>query len=184
MLRLTTYRFDIVPLCARGSTFAALGAEAHMQIQRILVPVDYSACSHTSLRCAAYLAEKLQAVLDVVHVWDRPSYVSDVVLTRHEPLSGKSLITMIEENAKRDLEDFLKKAAVPAAGAGRLLTGDPATALLHELKPGNHQLVVVGSHGRTGLAHALLGSVAAKLVRLSPVPVLTVPDEAAKDLRR
>ena len=46
---------------------------------------------------------------------------------------------------------------------------------MHKLKQGAHDLIVVGTHGRTGLAHLLLGSVAEKLVRLSPVPVLTVP---------
>jgi nucleotide-binding universal stress UspA family protein len=65
-----------------------------------------------------------------------------------------------------------------------LLSGDPASALLHELKAGHHELVVVGTHGRTGLAHALLGSVAEKLTRLAHVPVLVVPDEAAQNLRR
>jgi len=66
---------------------------------------------------------------------------------------------------------------------GHLLTGDPASALLHELKREKRDMVVVGTHGRTGLAHVLLGSVAEKLVRLSAVPVLTVPDDAAQGLR-
>jgi universal stress protein A len=156
-----------------------------MKIQRILVPVDYSPCSRTSLRAAAALAKSLDASLDIVHVWDRPSYVSDVVMTTSDPLSGKSLIALIQQNAQRDLDEFLRSADVasPAPLIGRLLSGDPASSLLHELKQGNYDLVVVGSHGRTGLSHVLLGSVAEKLVRLSPVPVLTVPDEASQKLR-
>ena len=156
-----------------------------MQIQRILVPVDYSSCSRAALRLAAALAQRFQASLDVVHVWDRPSYVSDVVMTRTEPISGKSLIRMIQENAQRDLDEFLSTADLPTGTviAGRLLSGDPASALVQELKPEKCDLVVIGTHGRTGLAHVLLGSVAEKLLRLSPVPVLTVPDESAKKLR-
>ena len=156
-----------------------------MKVERILVPVDYSTCSRAALRTAVELAQKFNAALDVVHVWDRPSYVTDVVMTTTEPVSGKSLIRMIQENAQRDLDEFLQTSELPSGTsvAGRLLSGDPASALLHELRGRAHDLVVVGTHGRTGLSHVLLGSVAEKLVRLSPVPVLTVPDETAQKLR-
>ena len=153
--------------------------------QRILVPVDYSACSRAALRLAVELAQKFQASLDVVHVWDRPSYVSNVVMTRVDPVSTQSLLVLIEENARRDLDEFLTSAELPAQTAlvSRLLVGDPASALLHELDRGSYDLVVVGTHGRTGLSRVLLGSVAEKLVRLSPVPVLAVPDGAARRQR-
>ena len=59
-----------------------------------------------------------------------------------------------------------------------LLSGDPTAKLVEELKKGGYDLVVLGTHGRTGLMHLLMGSVAEKLVRLSPVPVLTVPPSA------
>lgn len=156
-----------------------------MNIKRILVPIDYSSCSRVALRMAAELGRRFGASLDVVHVWDRPSYVSDVVLTRTDPLSPKSLIILIEENARRDLAEFLTSAELPADAAptSRLIAGDPASALLHEIKLGNYDLVVIGTHGRTGLSHILLGSVAEKLVRLSPAPVLTVPDEVAQHQR-
>jgi nucleotide-binding universal stress UspA family protein len=157
-----------------------------MPVQHILVPVDYSDCSRAALRFAVELAQKYQAGLDVVHVWDRPSYVSDVVMTTTDSVSGKSLVKLIQENAQRDLDDFLKGSELPQGlvRSGRLLSGDPASALLHELKQGKHDLVVVGTHGRTGLSHLLLGSVAEKLARLAPVPVLTVPDQQAQLARQ
>ena len=156
-----------------------------MKIERILVPVDYSPCSRVAVRFAMAVAARFQASLDIVHVWDRPSYVSNVLLTTTEPVSGKSLIRLIQENAQHDLDEFLASVghSPGAALSGRLLSGDPASALLQELKEGRHDAVVVGTHGRTGLSHVLLGSVAEKLVRLSPVPVMTVPDEAAQTLR-
>jgi universal stress protein A len=156
-----------------------------MTIRRILVPVDYSSCSRAALRFAADLAQRYQATLDVVHVWDRPSYVTDAVMTHRDGTSGKSLIQLIQENAEHDLSEFLATSELPAEtkAPGRLLSGDPASALIHELKQGKHDLVVVGTHGRTGLSHVLLGSVAEKLARLAPVPVVTVPDEAAQNLR-
>jgi nucleotide-binding universal stress UspA family protein len=157
-----------------------------MPIQRILVPVDYSACSRAALGFAVELAQRFDATLDIVHVWDRPSYVTNVVMGQSDPISGKSLIKLIQDNAERDLSEFLTSASLPnrPVPCGRLLAGDPASAILHELKEGKHDLAVLGTHGRTGLAHALLGSVAEKLVRLATVPVVTVPDEAARRLRR
>jgi nucleotide-binding universal stress UspA family protein len=168
-----------------GWIVSCYGKERTMKVERILVPVDYSACSRAALSAAVALAQKFGASLDVVHVWDRPSYVSNVVMTSTEPVSGKSLIAMIQENAQRDLDEFLKTSEVPSGVpmAARLIPGDPASALVHELRQKTHDLVVVGTHGRTGLSHLLLGSVAEKLVRLSPVPVLTVPDETSQQLK-
>jgi nucleotide-binding universal stress UspA family protein len=156
-----------------------------MTISHILVPVDYSPCSRAALRFAVELAQRFEATLDIVHCWDRPSYVSDVSMTTTEPMSGKSLIRLIQENARHDLDEFLRSAELPEGVTltGRLVPGDPASTLIHELKERKHDMVVVGTHGRTGLSHLLLGSVAEKLVRLSPVPVMTVPDQTAQPLR-
>lgn len=155
-----------------------------MSLKSILVPVDYSACSRAALRFALDLAQRYQAKLDVVHVWDRPSYVSDVLMTSTEPMSRKSLIQLIQENAQRDLDEFLSGVELPPGTAsGRLLSGDPASTVLKEIKEVKPDLVVVGTHGRTGLTHVLLGSVAEKLARLSPVPVMIVPDDDAQRVR-
>jgi nucleotide-binding universal stress UspA family protein len=62
-----------------------------------------------------------------------------------------------------------------AAIAHRLVSGEPASSIIKEPASGAYDLVVVSTHGRTGLAHLLLGSVTEKLVRMSPIPVLTVP---------
>jgi len=156
-----------------------------MSPQLILVPVDYSACARAALRFAADLAERYRASLDIVHVWDRPSYFTDVMLTTTEVMSRKSLFHLIQQNAQRDLDEFLKGIELPhgMVATGRLLSGDPAATLVHEIKEGRHGMVVIGTHGRTGLSHILLGSVAEKLVRLSPVPVVVVPDDAARQRR-
>ena len=84
-----------------------------------------------------------------------------------------------EMNAAR-MNEFLAQVNLPSGVpvSSRLLAGEPASALLAEMKKGEHDLVVLSTHGRTGLAHLLLGSIAEKLVRLSPIPVLTVPNPA------
>lgn len=144
--------------------------------RRILVPVDYSEGSAAALAYAAALAEKLGAALDVVHVWDRPAYVSETVLVG-PPDQKRPLSELIRENAAAEMKSFIARAAIPARVSleTRLLSGNPSATILNELRAGGHELLVVGTHGRTGLRHLLLGSVAEKLVRLSPVPVLTVP---------
>jgi universal stress protein A len=148
-----------------------------MSIQRILVPVDYSDCSRAALAVAAEVAKTFGAALDVVHVWDRPAYASDTVMVRHPNGEARSLVEMVQENARAEMERFMAESSTPA-GVGvsrRLLSGNPAATILAELGAGHHDLLVIGTHGRTGLKHILLGSVAETLVRLSPVPVLTVP---------
>ncbi len=150
-----------------------------MAFQRFLVPVDYSDNSLRALAVAADLATRLGATIDVVHVWDRPTYVSDSVLVGHGE-GQRPLGELIRENAEHEMREFLSKIQLPAAVLGKeqLLSGEPAHALLEAAKTGAYDLLVLGTHGRSGLAHLLLGSVAEKLVRHSPVPVLTVPNAA------
>lgn len=150
-----------------------------MSIKKILVPVDYSEYSRAALSRAVIFAEAFGASIDVVHVWDRPQYVSDTVVVRSAGGGSHSLIDMIRENAEAEMDAFLSGMKIPASVpfTHRLLSGEPTSTILHELKEQGYDLVVVGTHGRTGLTHLLLGSVAEKLVRLSPVPVMTIPRE-------
>lgn len=148
-----------------------------MGIRRIMVPIDYSDNSKAALAYGAELALGFGASLDIVHVWDRPTYLTDAVMVQRPGEAHKPIGELIRENAERDMAEFLAELTLPAAvsTSSRLVAGEPASALLAELKKGEHDLVVLSTHGRTGLAHLLLGSIAEKLVRLSPVPVLTVP---------
>ena len=153
-----------------------------MSIKRLLVPVDYSDCSQAALVVAAAFAEKFAASLDVVHVWDRPTYGLETVLVRQAAGEKRSLFEMIHDNAQQEMEKFVGASKIPASVpvTQRLLSGEPASKILEELKKREHDLVVVGTHGRGRLAQILLGSVAEKLVQLSPIPVLTVPSSSVK----
>jgi nucleotide-binding universal stress UspA family protein len=93
----------------------------------------------------------------------------------------RSLSELIRENAQKDMDEFLAGVVVPAGvrASHRLLSGEPASTLLDELKKNQHDLVVLGTHGRTGITHLIMGSVAEKLVRHSPIAVLTIPARAA-----
>ncbi len=143
----------------------------------ILVPVDYSEYSKSSVAFSLELAKTVGAKVHIVHIWDRPTYASDALLVRRPGEEHVSLGELVQKNAEKDMGDFLTGITVPpgVTMTSELASGDPAGTLLSILKAGAHDLVIVGTHGRTGLIHLLLGSVAEKLVRLSPVPVLTVP---------
>jgi nucleotide-binding universal stress UspA family protein len=145
--------------------------------RRILVPVDYSEHSRASVLVAANLAKATGAEVDIVHVWDRPMYVSDGVMVRREGEEHRSLADLIRDNAEKEMSDFLSTLALPEGvkTSHRMCSGEPAQALVDEAKTGNYDLIVVGTHGRAGVLHLLLGSTAERLIRLSPVPVLVVP---------
>jgi nucleotide-binding universal stress UspA family protein len=145
--------------------------------RRILVPVDYSEHSLASVRVAAELAAKVGATVDLVHVWDRPTYVSDGVMVRRQGEEQKSLADLIRENAESDMGQFLAKLELPegVTVTHRTCTGSPAQRLVEEARTGGYDLIVVGTHGRAGVLHLLLGSTAERLIRLSPVPVLVIP---------
>jgi len=147
-----------------------------MAFKRILVPVDYSEPSRKALELA--LSLDAAAELNVIHVWDRPSFVSEEMVV-HKDGARHSLSELIRENAEREMVEFLASVNVPAGKqfAHHLVSGEPVSAILHEAAKPGYDVLVVGTRGRTGMTRLLLGSVTEKLIRLSPIPVLSVPCE-------
>ena len=144
-----------------------------MAFKRILVPIDYSEPSRRALELA--LSLDADAQVEAVHVWDRPSFVSDEMFV-HKDGQRHSLGEMIRENAEREMADFLATVKTPPGRqfSHRLLTGEPVSAILAEAAKPGYDVLVVGTNGRTGMTRLLLGSVTEKLLRLSPIPVLSV----------
>src|SRR4051812_23134344 len=145
-----------------------------MAFRSILVPVDYSEPSQRALELALTL--DAAAEMTVVHAWDRPAYVGEQVIA-HPDGSRRSLSELIRENAERDMTDFLNRVRNPTGKAFKhhLISGEPVTAIIEEASKPGYDVMVVGTHGRTGVTKLLLGSVTEKLIRLSPIPVLTAP---------
>jgi nucleotide-binding universal stress UspA family protein len=148
-----------------------------MTFSRILVPIDFSECSGAAFAAAVDLAQKLGAKVTLLHVWDVPFLwpsVGDTMVTvpSEEPMTVAQLV---KKRAHEELARFL--ADYPHAGVevtARLEMGEPMQRICSVAQDGNHDLVVMGTHGRTGLSRVLAGSVAENVVRHSPVPVLTV----------
>jgi universal stress protein A len=145
-----------------------------MAFRSILVPVDYSEPSQRALELALTLDES--ALVTVVHAWDRPAYVGEEMVS-HPDGSRRSLSELIRENAEREMTEFLARVKTPPGRTYKhhLITGDPVASIIAEASKPGYDVIVVGTHGRTGMTKLLLGSVTEKLIRLSPIPVLTVP---------
>lgn len=155
-----------------------------MNIARILVPVDFSECSGAAFTYACELARKLGAKVTLLHVWDVPFLwpsVGDTMVTvpAEEPMTVAQLV---KKRATEEIARFLNDNAPRGVDVtARLEMGDPTRVVCEYAQKSSHDLVVMGTHGRTGLSRVLAGSVAENVVRHCAVPVLTVrtPDTAA-----
>ncbi|MCS6799006.1 MAG: universal stress protein [Myxococcota bacterium] len=140
-------------------------------IRRILCPVDFSETSERALRYAIDLAARLGADVRVVHVYQFPVYSlpEGVVLARPE------FVTQLTTELGRQLDDLVRRHGGHGVHLeGRLAEGVPWVEIDRLAGEMGADLVVMGTHGRTGVQRFLLGSVAEKVVRSCRVPVLTV----------
>ena len=155
-----------------------------MIITTVLVPVDFSACSRAALLWAAEVAEPFGANVDVLHVWEPPRHAMSEYAFETGRI-GTSLAEFSHTQAGDLMREFLTILEARGLGdvRGRLDIGDPVSTILRIAESDRYDLVVMGTHGRTGLAHLLLGSVAEKVVRRAPCPVLTIrsPDVSLVD---
>jgi nucleotide-binding universal stress UspA family protein len=141
-----------------------------LAMRTILHPTDFSESSEYSCRLACSLTRSCGAHLIVLHVLERPLLAYSGVMTAPPP-PGPSA-----EQRQSVQQQLLRiKPADPAIGVEHLLEeGDPATAILQVAQERECQLIVMGTHGRTGLGRLLMGSVAEQVVRKASCPVLTV----------
>lgn len=146
----------------------------------ICCAVDFSEPSWIAMEHAADLAGRLRAGLTLVHVRAPPAAAASDVL-----VASRGVLELEAHRAEETLEvwraDAESRAAVPVRA--RLLLGDPARELARFVAGEGCDLLVVGTHGRTGLTRLLLGSVAERAVRHAPVPVLVVRNGRAARAR-
>lgn len=142
-----------------------------MKIRKILVPLDFSALSKEALPWAIDLARRHDASITLVHVYQPISFAlpegyvlpAPSALADLEVSLGKSL-----DDARRDVEKSGLRVDT------KIVQGVPFAEIVRLAREGSYDLVVLSTHGRTGIRHALLGSVAEKVVRKAQCPVLTV----------
>lgn len=143
----------------------------------ILVPTDFGEAAEAALDYAVDLAEAVDAKIFLLHTFELPIVgLPDGVVAATAELTSR-----IVNAAEKALGDAARRYAGRKAPLKTLLRqGDAREVILKEAKEHGADLIVIGTHGRRGIARALIGSVAESIVRTSPVPVLTVHGPPAR----
>jgi universal stress protein A len=137
-----------------------------MTAPKILFPTDFSTAGQTALDLATSLARDRGAKLVIAHVEEPPM-----------AYGGGELYYGLEEPSREQLKKMLSEVLPtdPAVGfEHRLVVGSPATAIVHLAENEGVEMIVMPTHGRTGVVRVLMGSVAEEVVRKAKCPVLTV----------
>jgi nucleotide-binding universal stress UspA family protein len=141
-----------------------------ISLKKILCPIDHSDCSKEALKYAVSLAMKDEAKLLLLHIIDIRSFnegleAMSAQIPDEETLEQLKvkLLNCIPEEIRDDME-------VEAL----VVQGIPFAEIISTAKENEIDMIVIGSHGRTGISHMMLGSVSEKVVRKAPCPVLTV----------
>ena len=142
-----------------------------MRYQRILVPTDFSPASEAALDAALELARKFKATVVLMHAYGAPSYAYPNIESHATADYGSAFEHVARDALNRAVGEHTD-GGVPIAPA--LYSGVPWEQILLAIKQHDISLVVMGTHGRSAIGKAFLGSVAEKVVRLCPVPVMTV----------
>jgi nucleotide-binding universal stress UspA family protein len=138
--------------------------------KHILVPTDFGDPSQQALEIALELGRTLGAELTIMHTCEIPVYAYPGMA-----VAPMDLLSPIEDAAGKKLDDLVSTLSQRCRSCkGVLKVGIPWQEILEVVNETQADLVVMGTHGRRGVTHALLGSVAERIVRMSPVPVLTV----------
>ncbi len=144
-----------------------------IDIDRILVPTDFSEHAEEAATYARALAERFEAEVHCLHVLDIPA---DLMATSAYYMTGPSeqFIDQIREESQKGLDRFAEQNLQGPEVVTTFLEGSPFVEIVRYAREQKIDLVVIATHGRTGLKHVLFGSVAEKVVRKAPCPVLVV----------
>ncbi len=139
-------------------------------LKKILCPVDHSECSYLALKYAISLALKDEAKLYLMHVIDSRLY--DTEMYKFSPYK---LNEIDESKIRTDLMKSLPEGKTDVLEVETIVVkGVPFNEIINAATEISVDIIVIGTHGRTGISHVMLGSVAENIVRKAPCPVLTV----------
>lgn len=140
--------------------------------KRICCPVDFSDASRAALELAADLARRFDADLVLLHAYPIPGYT----FPDGSVVASPRMMEELSEQADRHLQEWAAEAGKLGAPRVRFAKaiGEPAAEILAFADAQGVDVLVLGTHGRTGLEHALMGSVAERVARKGRCPVVTV----------
>lgn len=141
--------------------------------KRICCPIDFSDASRAAMEVAADVARRGGGSLTLLHAYPIPGYT----FPDGSVVASPRMMQELADQAKKHLEEW-RAEAEKLVGAPRVraetAVGEPAAEIVSFAKSTGVDLLVLGTHGRTGIEHALMGSIAERVVRKARCPVLTV----------
>ncbi len=141
--------------------------------KRVCCPIDFSDASRAAMEVAADLARRTGAELVLLHAYPIPGYT----FPDGSVVASPRMMQELADQAQRHLQEW-RVDAERIVGAARVTAekaiGEPAAEILSFARARGADLIVVGTHGRTGIEHARMGSIAERVVRRAHCPVLTV----------
>jgi universal stress protein A len=143
-------------------------------IKRIVVATDFSEGSDAAMEKAFAIAGAVGATVDVVHVLDTALLVAPASLGAMPLIEPEALLEEVDKALVARVE---KARAAGLICMSDSLDGYPAREIVRHAQKTGADLIVVGTHGRTGVAHAILGSVAERVIQRASCPVLVIPPE-------
>lgn len=145
--------------------------------KRICCPIDFSDASRAAMEIAADLAKRGGGELVLLHSYPIPGYT----FPDGSVVASPRMMQELAEGAQRHLDEWQRDAeALGARVTTEKAIGEPSAEIVHYADEHAIDIVVLGTHGRTGLEHALMGSIAERVVRKAHCPVLTVRPPAAR----
>jgi nucleotide-binding universal stress UspA family protein len=156
------------PLLAAASRTAV---PSPIRLKKILVPTDFSDCSKKALQYALVLAKRHEAAITLLYVVPAPNYAS----AEFGPIDYASLESEMRTSGDKQLSALsVDELRGEVSGDTVVRTGAPAVEIIDVAEGLPADLIVISTHGHTGLKHVFLGSVAEHVVRHAPCPVLVV----------
>jgi len=145
-------------------------------IAKILCPVDFSEPSHAALDSAVNLAERYSSEIILFHAISQidPTPTPSYTMTNHLMDQVHLFLQEMTDNAHKALKDLIDNHIAGRVASRQLVEiGDPATSIVNAAKEEKVDLIVIATHGRSGIKGFFFGSVAEKVVRTAECPVLT-----------
>ncbi len=141
-------------------------------IKKVLVPIDFSDYSKSALKYAVNFAKSFNADIILVYVVEPVIYPPDFSMGQ---IAMPSINSEWDDRAKDELQKLAKNEITDIKNTKTIIkTGKPFVEIVETAKEENVDLIIIATHGRSGVEHILFGSTAEKVVRKAPCPVLTL----------